>query len=114
MAKSPKITRQRELEAEINFLVPRLVMLGAKQVLVHGAVARGTARANSKLNLVVVAESELPFKDRQEFFRARLRSREPVEMVVYTPAEFRRAREESALVKHALAEGRLVYSPERG
>ncbi len=114
MAEAPKITRQRELEAEINFLVPRLVMAGAKLVLVHGAVARGEARADSKINLIVVAESELPFRERQEHFRAKLKSREPVEMIVYTPAEFNRAREESALVRLALEEGRVVYSPERG
>jgi predicted nucleotidyltransferase len=114
MAEGPKITRQRELEAEINFLVPRLVMAGAKLVLVHGAVARGEARDDSKINLIVVAPSEMPFKDRQEHFRAKLKSHEPVDMIVYTPAEFSRAREESALVKSALAEGRVVYSPERG
>jgi predicted nucleotidyltransferase len=108
------ITRQRELEAEINFLVPRLVMAGAKLVLAHGAVARGEARAGSKINLLVVAESELPFRERQLHFRAKVKSREPLEMVVYTAPEFSRAKEESALVRIALAEGRVVYSPERG
>ena len=114
MAEGPKITRQRELEAEINFLVPRLVIAGAKLVLVHGAVARGEARADSKINLIVVAASELPFRERQEHFRGKLKSREPVDIIVYTPAEFSRAREESALVRLAVAEGRVVYSPERG
>jgi predicted nucleotidyltransferase len=114
MAESPKITRQRELEAEINFIVPRLVMAGAKMVLVHGAVARGTARAKSKLNLIVVADTDLPFRERQDYFRARLKSREPVDIVVYTAAEFNRAKAENALVKAAVAEGRVVYSPERG
>jgi len=114
MADVPKITRQRELEAEINFLVPRLVMAGAKLVLAHGAVARGEATADSKINLIVVAESEFPFRERQGHFRAKLKSREPVDIIVYTPAEFSRAREESALVRLALAEGRVVYSPERG
>ncbi len=114
MPDAPKITRQRELEAEINFLVPRLVMLGAKFVLVHGAVARGEARADSKISLIVVAPSELPFKERQEHFRAKLKSREPVNIIVYTPAEFNRAKKESPLVRLALAEGRVVYAPERG
>ncbi len=89
-------------------------MLGATFVVVHGAVARGTARAGSKLNLIVVAATDLPFKERQKYFRDKLKGREPVEMVVYTPAEFKRAREESALVQHAMREGRVVYSPERG
>jgi predicted nucleotidyltransferase len=90
------------------------VLLGAKLVVVHGAVARGTARANSKLNLIVVAEGDLPFRERQEYFRAKLKSREPLELVVYTAAEFNRAKAESALVKAALKEGRVVYAPERG
>jgi len=47
-------------------------MLGATFVVVHGAVARGTARAGSKLNLIVVAGSDLPFKERQQFFRENL------------------------------------------
>jgi predicted nucleotidyltransferase len=89
-------------------------MSGATFVVVHGAVARGTARAGSKLNLIVVAASELPFKERQDYFRGKFKGREPVEMVVYTPAEFNRAKEESTLVQHAMREGRVVYSPERG
>ena len=89
-------------------------MLGATFVVVHGAVARGTARAGSKLNLIVVAESDLPFKERQDFFREKLKSREPVEMVVYTAAEFKRAKSEITLVQHAMREGRVVHSPERG
>jgi hypothetical protein len=109
-----RITRQRELEAEIDFLIPRLVMAGAKLVLVHGAVARGEARDDSKINLIVVAESQLPFRERQGFFRGKIKSRAPLKMVVYTAAEFSRAKEESALVRLALAEGRVVYSPERG
>ena len=89
-------------------------MSGATFVVVHGAVARGTARAGSKLNLIVVAGSDLPFKERQKYFREKLKSREPVEIVVYTAAEFSRAKGESTLVQHAMREGRVVYSPERG
>ena len=89
-------------------------MLGATLVVVHGAVARGTARAGSKLNLIVVAGSDLPFKERQKYYRGKFKGREPVELVVYTAAEFNRAKEESTLVQHAMREGRVVYSPERG
>ncbi|HUV86453.1 MAG TPA: nucleotidyltransferase domain-containing protein [bacterium] len=102
------------MEAEINFLVPRLVMSGATFVVVHGAVARGEARADSKICLIVVAPSELPFKERQIYFEEKLKSRERVNMIVYTPAEFNRAKRESPLVQHAMREGRVVYSPERG
>ena len=90
------------------------MILGATFVVVHGAVARGEARADSKICLIVVAGSELPFKERQKFFREKLKSREPVELVVYTAAEFNRAKGESTLVQHAMREGRVVYSPERG
>ncbi len=114
MSDGAKITRQRELEAEVNHLVPRLVMLGAELVVLHGAVARGRAGADAKINLLVVAASELAFRERQEHFRERLRSGEPLALVVFTPAEFARARDESVFVRHALAKGRVVYSPERG
>jgi len=33
---------------------------------------------------------------------------------VYIAAEFNRAKEESTLVQHAMREGRVVHSPERG
>jgi predicted nucleotidyltransferase len=110
----PEISRQRELETEITHLVPRLAMMGARLVVVHGAVARGAVRAGSKISLLVVMASELPFAERQRYVHSRLKSREPLELVVYTPAEFARAKEEIAFVKLALLEGRVVYSPERG
>jgi len=102
------------LEAEVTFLARRLAIMGARLVVVHGAVARGRADASSKVRLVAVAESDLPFRERQAHFRNRLRRSAPVELYVFTPAEFERAREESAFVRAALRYGRVVYAPERG
>ncbi len=88
--------------------------MGARLVVLYGAVARGRADAASPVRLLAVAESDLPFRDRQAFFRERLRRTVPLELYVFTPAEFERAKEESALVRLALQYGRVVYAPERG
>lgn len=110
----PKISRQRELEVEATFLARRLAIMGARLVVLYGAVARGRADAPTKLRLLAVAESDLPFCERQKYFRERLKAREPVKLLVFTPAEFERAREENAYVRLALQYGRVVYAPERG
>ncbi len=114
MAEALKITRQRELEAEVAHLVPRLALNGATLVVLHGAVASGNVGPASKIRLLVVADADLPFRERPAHFLKRLKTREPVELLVFTPREFARAREESALVRAALKKGRVVYAAGRG
>jgi predicted nucleotidyltransferase len=109
----PRITRKRELEKELReSIIPQLVKLGAIKIILHGSVARDQVWVGSDIDLIVVAKSELDFKERMFHFHRELKSKEPVEMFVYTPDEFKRMLERSSFIRQATQEGRVVYDVE--
>jgi len=106
----PRITRKRELEAELaNNIVPQLIAMGAVKIILHGSLARDEVWTESDIDLIVIAESEMDFKTRFFHFNRELKTREAVEMFVYTPEEFERMLTESSFVKQAVAEGKVIY-----
>jgi predicted nucleotidyltransferase len=110
----PRITRKRELEAELKEnIIPQLVKLGAVKIILHGSVAGDQVWVGSDIDLIVVAESDLNFKERMFYFSRELKSKEPVEMFVYTPGEFERMLERSSFIRQATQEGRVVYDAEK-
>jgi predicted nucleotidyltransferase len=86
------------LKAEPRYTLEELTRLargpleaaGAERAVVFGAFARGRADGYSDLDLVVVLETERPFLERWKLLRDLLDSLPlPVDLLVYTPDEFR-------------------------
>lgn len=77
-----------EIEARLR---GPLAEAGAERAIVFGSWARGTADAWSDLDLVVVLETSLPRAERWRLLARALDALPiPVDLLVYTPAEFAR------------------------
>jgi uncharacterized protein len=83
----------------------------AQHVYLFGSYARGEARQDSDVDLMVVAESELPpHKRARELYRLVYPSPFPLDILVYTPSEVESERRAtSSFVSHVLQEARAVY-----
>jgi len=83
----------------------------AQTVYLFGSRARGDAAPESDVDLIIVADTRRPFVERfKDFYGLMEASAAPVEMLVYTPEEFRSMRErENPLVMKALEEGKVLY-----
>jgi predicted nucleotidyltransferase len=91
-------------------LCRRLAGKGAQRIYLFGSHARGEADEHSDVDLVVIKESELPFFDRLREAAACVEPSWPVDLLVYTPAEFERMeREGNAFVELVKEEGVLVH-----
>ena len=92
-------------------LEPALRASGAHACWVFGSHARGTADAHSDLDVIVVAPTERAFFDRhRDYLDAIVAAPAPVQMLVYTPEEFARMREEERpFLVHALDGATLIY-----
>lgn len=82
-----------EIEA---FLKERLGGRGVLEAWLFGSAAAGTATAWSDLDVLVVRETAEPFVERPRALSDLLDLGLPVDLLVYTPAEFRRLREDGS------------------
>ncbi len=92
-------------------LGPSLAAAGVERAIVFGSHARGEADEWSDLDLLIVAESDLPFLDRFRAFRA-LYDVYPhaIELLVYTPEEFAQmVGAENPFVEQVLKDGVTIH-----
>lgn len=92
-------------------LTPPLRSAGAQRAIVFGSHARQEADASSDLDLVIIAETDLPFLDRFRAFTGVFDAyRRPMEMLVYTPDEFAGMIEnENPFIEQVVKDGVIIY-----
>tara|TARA_Y100000588_G_scaffold276340_1_gene292705 strand:- start:553 stop:870 length:318 start_codon:yes stop_codon:yes gene_type:complete len=85
--------------------------INAEQIILFGSHARGEATEHSDVDLLVVAESDLPrFKRSRQLYGSLRPYPFGMDLVVYTPEEIERARQSPlSFVSTALREGKTVY-----
>ncbi len=100
-----------EIERELADWVPRIVAeMKPERIILFGSAARGEAGEDSDIDLCVVADTELKFFDRMGKVIDLYPGRRRVEVLVYTPAEWRRMLEEGRdFIRTIVDEGRVLY-----
>lgn len=93
--------------------VQRICAVGQPvRIILFGSHARGEARPDSDLDLLIIEESRLPRHERSPRYYHALAGLFPSkDIVVYTPAEVEAwAQVPNALVTTAVREGRVLYA----
>ena len=100
-----------QLDGFLGALRPLLDAQGAHAAWIFGSRARGTAAAESDIDLIVVAPTNRPFVERfRDYLPALLDARVGVDLLVYTPEEFARMQaEERPFLVDALAYAKQIY-----
>src|SRR6059036_1120597 len=82
----------------------------ARKVIAFGSVARGEADAWSDLDLIIVADTGLPFFERFKDFAGLYDVWPRLDLLVYTPEELARmVADDNPLVRQALEEGVVLH-----
>lgn len=81
------------------------------KIVLFGSHARGTARPDSDLDLLIIEESDLPRYQRSTFYRRALVGLFPAkDIIVWTPEEVQQWLDvPQALITTALREGKVLY-----
>ena len=105
-----------QLDEFLGALRPLLDAQGAHAAWVFGSHARGTAGADSDIDVIVVAPTDRPFVDRfRDYLPAIVDAGVGVDLLVYTPDEFARMQaEERPFLVDALAGARQVHVGRQG
>ncbi len=99
-------------EQEIRRVAVRMgSAVGAERVILFGSYARGDATEDSDVDLMIVAESELPRFKRSRGLYTLIRPHPfAMDLVVYTPEEVERGkRSDFSFVSGVLREGKTLY-----
>ena len=110
------MTRERPtLEDKIERIVRGLEKCGAEKGILFGSSARGTTDEWSDVDLIVVQRTEKRFLDRLGEVMEAIDANFALDVLVYTPEEFDRMRdEERPFLMHALEEGKVIYEKPQG
>jgi predicted nucleotidyltransferase len=110
---TPAERQKRRLTRTLRSLVSQLKRRGAKKILLFGSLARDQVREDSDLDLIVVLESEQdnPVRRLAKLY-SELEFREAVDLRVYTPEQFKRARS-GPFLKEVLKEAIELYDEGR-
>jgi predicted nucleotidyltransferase len=103
----PPVTDQLLIE-----VVRRILTIGSPlKILLFGSHAKGTARLDSDLDLLIIEESYLPRYQRSGRYRRALCGVFPAkDIVVWTPQEVEEWKTvPNAFISTVLAEGKLLY-----
>ncbi len=93
--------RRQQLEAEFLRIAGSMRQLGAERFWLTGDLARDAVGPDSELELLVVHQTEQPFRRRSDFFQTHLRPQVGTSFIVYTPAEFDELCDADALIVDA-------------
>lgn len=106
--------RAQQLADELNRFVRVVVEhMRPERIILFGSFANGQIHEWSDLDLVVVAETDLPFYKRLKQVYMQVRPTVGMDVIVYTPAEWEQLKTSRLFVREEIAEkGRVVY--ERG
>lgn len=98
--------------ADIRQVAERIAaVIQAERVVLFGSHARGDARADSDVDLLIVARTALPRHQRsRQLYRMFDPYPFPMDLIVYTPEEVELGlRSELSFVASALREGKVLY-----
>ena len=96
----------------LDDVVQRILDVGSpRRIVLFGSRARGDARRNSDLDLLIIEDSELPrYRRPPRYLRALVGVFPAKDIVVWTPAEVNAWRDlPNAFITSALREGRTLY-----
>lgn len=107
--------RAQRLSAELERFVQIVVEhMHPERIILFESFANGQIHEWSDLDLVVVAETDLPFYERLKQAILLVQARVGMDVVIYTPDEWERLKRERLFIREEIAgKGKVVYERDR-
>jgi len=112
MGKIRKLERRKLLERELSLVVERLkTEYAPKQIILFGSLARGDIHEWSDIDLVIIKDTDKEFLDRLEEAVLIAKPEVGINLLVYTPEEFKEMIEEGNhfITEEIVEKGKVLY-----
>ena len=106
----PAVLATKRLEKELENIQGLLPTLGVEKVILTGDMVTGKYSPDSRIDLIIVHDTDRPFGRRADFFSYHLGSGVEVDTLVYTPEEFDRLQATLPALHAACEKGRVIYN----
>lgn len=97
------------MDPVIKDIIDQLKAYNPEKIILFGSYASGNPTKDSDVDLVVVKKTTQPFLERQKQVHLLLRTTTPIDIFIFTPDEFEKARHNNLLIKAASETGKVIY-----
>lgn len=93
----------------VQNIIDQLKLYNPEKIILFGSYAYGQPNKNSDVDLIIIKKTNDPFLERQKNARLLLKTTTPVDVLVFTPEEFEKAKYTNLFIKEASEQGKVVY-----
>ena len=97
------------MSKKVSEILKQVMPYKPDKVILFGSHAYGKPGRDSDVDLVIIKKTDEPFLARQEQIQLLLRTKTPVDAIVFSPEEFEQACRESAFVREIAERGKVLY-----
>lgn len=101
--------RRERLEKEFKRILPLIKKEGVEKIILFGSFAESCVHKASDMDLIIIKRTSRRFLERIEEFYKKIKPRCGLDLLVYTPEEFEKLKEESPFLKKAVKRGKIIY-----
>ena len=94
---------------DYTHLIDQLKQLSPQAIVLYGSQVKGIKHADSDVDILIIKETNDPFSKRITDAHRMLRTNTPVDILVLTPVEFQKYKQNNSFYKSVFESGKVLY-----
>lgn len=94
---------------DLDSIIKPLQSINPAKVILFGSYAYGTPRKDSDIDLLIIVDTDKNFHQRVQQIRPLLPASKAIDLIVLTPAEYKKAKGSNPLVAEIESRGKVIY-----
>lgn len=97
------------MAGKVEEIIEQIKPYNPEKIILFGSYARGEVNKYSDVDLIVIKTTNEAWSERLKRVRLLLRTTTPVDVFVFTPQEFDKAKKNNPLIHEISKHGKIVY-----
>lgn len=97
------------MSRKVSQIINQIKPYKPEKIILFGSYAWGKPTPDSDVDLLIIKKTDEPFLVRQEKVQLLLRTKTPVDAIVFSPKEFRAACKKSSFVREIAQRGKILH-----